>query len=72
MLGPVAQLVEQLPLKELVVGSNPAGLTSTMVEHPDVHRDGSGFEPLVAHNRLSNLTSLNQSINEDLFIEIKK
>ncbi len=28
-LAPIAQLVEQLPLKEMVLGSNPSGRTSS-------------------------------------------
>jgi hypothetical protein len=28
-LAPIAQLVEQLPLKEMVLGSNPSGRTKT-------------------------------------------
>lgn len=46
---PVAQLVEQLPLKEMVVGSNPTGRTRS-----EPHQDGpSWLRPAGSQERLS-------------------
>ena len=42
--APIAQLVEQLPFKETVVGSNPTGRTAKTKTGP---RAGFGFIPEV-------------------------